>query len=182
MYFSKLKYKLHINPPNILKTNMFWGSKYPYGLKYSDVGDENYHFFEIIPNEYKKYFKLDLLEINIPHVLPHIDNSSLVAINFYIKANNYETAFYKKITADPIMIKHHNHTNGGLFQYKDLEKQCSFVAKDNETFILNVNQVHSVRKLNSTVFYRKALVLNSHIITFDETMEFLKQQNLVDIE
>jgi hypothetical protein len=181
MNFCKLNYQHRINPFDVEKMFVFFGYNYPYGLHYSDISNTNNHLFEILPPEFRKFFRLSFLEINVPFVPPHIDNEIITSINFYIKANNYTTSYYSLKTDNPETKQITNHTNGCLFKYEDLEKTESFIANDNETYIIDVSKIHDVRKNSlETTNIRTALVMASSKISFDQTLELLKKQNLVD--
>jgi len=69
-------------------------------------------------------------------LLPHIDVHTTTAINYYIKSGNGITTFYKGGVAHP--------TIQNSFLEESLEQAESFVAKDNECFVLNVSNIHNV--------------------------------------
>jgi hypothetical protein len=74
-------------------------------------------------------------------LLPHVDTHTTTAINYYIKAANGITTFYKGGVAHP------NIQNS--FLEESLKQAESFIAKDNECFVLNVSNIHNVELLST---------------------------------
>ena len=179
MYFAKINHQIDINPFDIGREIVFFGSHHPFGLRYSEINSSNNHFLDILPFNYKEHFKLQFLEINIPYVPPHIDNDVITSINFYINAKNYKTSFYKIKNNSPKTTRLVNQTNGCFFNQEHIKYQDSFIANDNDIYILDVTKIHDVRKIDfETNNVRTALVISSSTISFEETLDILRKNNI----
>ena len=106
----------------------------------------------IIPKNYTHLFDVFLMEINSNYIPPHTDSGTNTVINIYIDTNDATTIFYlpkKKYQQNIHTIKIKNQTNGNIFDKDSLEKMCSFKAKPNDIWILNVRLPHSVISKNT---------------------------------
>jgi hypothetical protein len=178
MYFKKLNYQFTTNPITIKDPIIFHGDSYPYGIHYNKIDNNNDHLFSIIPEQYRKHFKLAFLKINIPYVPPHNDSDMITSINFYINPSNYSTNFYEVISSNPKCYRVGNQTNGRVFELSDIECRASFIALPGEVFILNVSKIHDVAGQENQPD-RTAIVMNSNTLSYHDTLEILEQQNLI---
>jgi hypothetical protein len=85
-------------------------------------------------------FKIDPIRICYAEIVghgtlgAHRDYGAKTALNFYINSCNATTNFYRT----------DNHSNKNIFTMSEIELIDSFIAKDNEYYLLNVDQIHSV--------------------------------------
>jgi hypothetical protein len=172
MHFIKLKDNISYNPFEFYEKKFFFG-KDGYGLSYYKLDDQNNHLFRCIKEPYRKYFYIILMKINILNVRPHTDSNIKVTINFYVQTNSCKTTFYKFKNSNYSETKIENQTNGSVFEFEDLVEDSSFVAEDNEMWILDVETPHSVTSLTQTKNERIALCLQSEVLSFKETLEVI---------
>lgn len=150
-----IDYGTHIN-------NKFIGIAY-YSI---DPDIEQYIINTIIPPKYRDLFNVLLMEINSDHIPPHTDSYINCVINIYIDTNDATTIFhlpkkdYNKKNIDSFKIK--NQTDGNIFDKDSLEKICSFKAKPNDIWILNVKLPHSVISDN-TNYLRIAYSIQTYL-------------------
>jgi len=126
----------------------------------------------IIPEVYRNKFKVLLMIINRNEIPPHIDSNALVVINLYLKTcGNTITTFYTEnpdVPSDVIKIK--NQTDGYILDDKNLIETCSFMAKEDEAWILNVKKPHSV-KCQVKNELRIAFTLLSFTLSYEDTLK-----------
>ena len=144
-----------------------------------------YHFcndykemYNVIPEQYRKYFNLEIMDI-YGSVTPHIDNSIKATINFYLQTGNAETVFYDLIDENgSLQIK--NNGNGYVFTLNSLKKVSSFIANDNDVYILDTSKPHSVNfpKTNPNG-YRTAIILQTKKFTYEQVLDMLKETNSI---
>jgi hypothetical protein len=172
MYFKKISDNFdysQLNPGDI--TNFYGKDKK--GLTYYRIDNNNDHLFNYIKEPYRQHFTISLLDINVPFVAPHTDSRIQVSINFYIQTNNCKTSFYKFNNDNYSERKVPNQTNGSVFNLKDLTEVDSFIAKNNEVYILNVTQPHSVIAQSITRDNRIVICLQTRFLTYQETLSVL---------
>lgn len=140
-------------------------------FKISDVIEQ--HLLEIIPVNYRQYFKGSFFSINTSYIRPHTDSDRKVGINFYIKGNNAITKFFNiKQGATILHEQVVGQTNGVVYQEYDLVSNGVFKAIPGEIWILDVSQIHSV--INASGEDRVAYTLSSNILSYNDTLEILK--------
>jgi hypothetical protein len=128
---------------------------------------------EIIPMEYRKYFKGSFFSINTSYIRPHTDSDRKVGVNFYVKGNNAITKFFNiKEGATVVHEQVFGQTNGSVYQESNLVSTGIFKATPGEVWILDVSQIHSV--INSSGEDRVAYTLSSNILSYSDTLEILK--------
>jgi hypothetical protein len=139
------------------------------GLTGKNIALFNQHFpklTDIIPDQ------ILLVEITGSGKLPaHIDHGPRVVLNWYLHSNGSETSFYTK-NEGAQGIKHTGETESNIFYFKDVTRVGEFVAKDNEVYLLNVGQVHSVDSPNEGV--RRFVSLSWHNRTYEEILESIR--------
>jgi hypothetical protein len=145
------------------------------GIGYFDVTllDQNI-LSNFIPDRYIKNFLIYHMKIN-SKISPHIDSGIKTTLNFYIKTNECETVFYS-IKENAQSFKLENQTNGSSYNYNDLEKMGSFVARDNEVWLLDVTIPHSIETANTNI-YRHAIVAQTDVYSFEEAKAILQETN-----
>lgn len=97
----------------------------------------------------------------------HRDHSVTVSLNYYFEASICPTSFYtlKEEFKD---IKYKKN----VFELNEVEYVDQFIANNGDTYLLNVNEIHSVDFLpNST---RKMIVFQWRNKTFEEIKESLR--------
>lgn len=132
----------------------------------------------LIPKQYHNGFTTAVMDINAD-VGPHTDSEILVTINHYVHTNDEKTTFYsrkKDVQVEEGKVR--NQTNGSVFHLHQLDVYGSFVAKTNETWVLNVTQPHSVSSSRPATHLRRAIVLQSRVYTFDRVLEMLTEHGL----
>jgi hypothetical protein len=144
------------------------------GISYYDVDKLiNDEILKIIPDEYRQCFKVFLMVINTPEILPHIDSNTQVAINLYLKTSGASvTTFYdKKNGSNDIIEKIENQTDGCIFDYDNLVEKYKFTAKEDEAWILNVKMPHSVKCETNDL--RIAFSIQSSTISYEQALKLL---------
>jgi uncharacterized protein YkuJ len=136
-----------------------------------DVFDPNI-FFNYIPEKYIKDFIFQHMKINY-RIPPHVDSGIKTTLNFYLKTDSCETVFYT-IKENAKSFKLENQTNGDSYTYDDLNRVSSFVARDNEVWLLDVTTPHSVETVQTDI-YRHAIVAQTDVYTFDQVKEILRE-------
>jgi hypothetical protein len=128
---------------------------------------------EIIPKDYRQYFKGSVFSINNNYIKPHTDSERKVGINFYIKCTNAITKFFKQkegviITTEQVI----GQTNGVVYKESELTSIGSFIALPKDIWILDVSKIHSV--INPIGDERIAYTLSSNELSYEDTLEILK--------
>jgi len=140
---KKLKITSIRNEHGIYKDNKFYGIRY-YNL---DEGDSNYVLENLLPKDLHDKFDVFLMIINHENIIPHTDSDYKTVINYYIKSSEGVTSFWKLKNEDQthnVGIKLDSQTDGRIYKFNDLNCVYNFKAKDNELWILNVKEIHSV--------------------------------------
>ena len=113
---------------------------------------------------------VNITEIVYPGSKPHTD-SWLTSINFYLEASNDETCFWEEnIVTDTI-----GKSTPIAYNINNLHKVGSFVAGQNECYLLNVHKIHSVNM--STVGSKRSILRlgwKSH--SFDEILDSITKK------
>jgi hypothetical protein len=150
-YFSKIKPCFVKNPSKILDyrgDNIF-----TFGVDTDPLkGDTLLRFFEIADMEgfyanIQNYnFKIPPTTIQIWQIEKqgwldvHRDRGeSKVSLNYYIDTSEDETIFY---TPKDGIVREDYH----VYDFEDLNIECSLSAKAGEAYLLNINELHSVTK------------------------------------
>ena len=123
------------------------------GLRYYSVDEETSRKLldTLVHPEQHRHFKVYLMVINTPYVLPHSDNDISVVINYYVKTAGAITAFWEtKVKKEvPIYCEH------------ELTPLESFKAEPNEAWVLDITQIHSVVCSETSDTLRMAYCLQS---------------------
>jgi hypothetical protein len=145
-----------------------------YGIAYDYLKTKSNHgLFEVIPEQHRDKFALLLMKIN-SNIAPHTDSKILATINFYVKAEEATTTFYSIVSSNPETRQIKNQTNGRIFQLSDLVPFDSFVAEDNEAYLLDVTNPHSVM-YKKTPQNRIAFVLQTPHFSYEEVCSMLEK-------
>jgi hypothetical protein len=160
-----------------------------FALEYYTVQVQNKQdFLKVIPERYWNDFVLIFMRANYL-IHPHTDSHDVgCTINFYMKTENCRTQFYRYKDESVEGYKIANQTNGNVFKFDDLVETDSFVAEDNEIWILNVKNPHAVVDLDGTipkemkVIDRKTICLQSKIHSYEAVIEMLKETGYLDKE
>ena len=134
------------NEYGIYRDNNFYGIRY-YTL---DEDSKQYLLKTIIPDNMRDKFEVLMMMINYHDILPHTDSDVKTVINYYVKTAGAVTHFWKLRDMDNVCCKLQNQTDGSIYNINDLIPNYSFKAKNNELWILNVKEIHSVLAANDT--------------------------------
>jgi hypothetical protein len=117
-----------------------------------------YHInnYNIVYEKLPMFFKLSpymmlIAEINGPGFLgAHRDHGVMCVLNWYKNSNDDKTLFYKeKPEAEPFIADGEKVAN--IYKLSEVDLVEEFVAKDNEMYLLNVSEIHSVDSYNCGV-------------------------------
>lgn len=168
MEFAKLKKFIPINDYNVKNHVVAYTKR----ISYSQV-ETSANLLQVIPERYRHKFFILVMQIN-DQIPPHTDSKVKCVINFYLSPGDYVTKFWKITNNDPTKTSQvENQTNGRLFEYDALEYLSEFVADQNEAYILDVTQPHSVEK--NTGGDRVALCVQTRDYSFDEVRQMLQE-------
>lgn len=90
-----------------------------------------------IPPSYIFYAEI----IGAGNLWPHRDHNVSCCINFYFTSNDSTTYFYKE-TGDA--WKYPGKSTANIYEFTDVEFLYKFKANENDTYLLNVSEIHSV--------------------------------------
>ena len=171
--FIKLNKLIHVSEYTIKKPLIDYGVR----IKYSIVSSEYNTVLSLIPERFRDKFYISAMEIT-GLIIPHTDSGILSTINIYIKPDNCITKFYDlpKDTERLKTAKLENQTNGRLFDSTQLIFNDSFVAQQDEAWLLDVSKPHSVSSNKEGIFppiNRKAIVIQSTCYTYEQVKEML---------
>ena len=130
-----------------------------------------------IPEKYRNYVDVNLMIISGSNIPPHIDDSVLVTMNFYMETNNAHTYFHqlKNNITPNIKTLPEQKTTGKIFTIEDLEIVSQFKAIQGEVYLLDVSKIHSV--ISETPSNREAYCLQSSCLTYTDVLEILAEGN-----
>lgn len=145
------------------------------GIKYSELTLYKNIFESLVPkclyNDNTDAFVLQVIRAK-SYVTPHRDDTRKTAINFYLKTNNERTVFYKnpkkEIFAD----------GNYLYDLSWVEECDSFIAKDFDVYVLNVNKIHSVLNCKGEDNLRISVSFGT-TLPYEEVYTILKNNNLI---
>jgi hypothetical protein len=149
--------------------NVRYGEEGDYfqGISYYSVPkDTEAKILKVLPESLRSEFEVFLMVINSHEIPPHIDSNSLATINFYMKTGAGKTSFYKE-TGPSEKKKIKNQTDGYILDTSCLQETFSFVAQEDEAWILNTKVPHSVR----CETMRVAFVLQSFKHSYEEVVK-----------
>jgi hypothetical protein len=100
----------------------------------------------------------------------HIDHGPKVVLNYYLEAETDITYFFKKNKNISGKV-YPGEEEANVFDIRDLEVAENFIANSGETFLLNVSEIHCVRKLTNIT--RSFISYNWHHNTYQEILDNL---------
>jgi len=177
MQFIKLNKKFDVS--NFTETTLI----NEYAINGKGIGFyniDNYNkdlILSVIPERYRHEFFVREMKINY-NIPPHTDSYVYATINFYVKAINCQTNFFKKVDAS-LGVKMTTQTTGRTFKEDDLEHAGSFVAETGDAWLLDVSSPHSVKNLVTGPVDRIALVLQSSNYKFDQVYSMLQETGYI---
>ncbi len=128
-------------------------------------------FYAVIPKRYWRDFDFSLMTINSA-IYPHVDRDYITTINFYLETGgDIRTIVFSN--GELANINDLVEYSSGVYDESTLTELGSFVAKNNEAWLLDVSKVHTVHNPNDAV--RKALALRTKIYTYEQVYEMLKE-------
>ena len=174
-YFTKLNQKF--KTPKYAETTpiVHYGIALDYYIVELQYPDD---FLKYVPERYRDDFMLLFMRANT-YVPPHTDSNIQCTINFYMKTDNCRTQFYKFKTDDVKKMQLDAQTNGFYFDVNDLEQTESFVAENNEAWVLNVAEPHAVLA-GKRFIERNTITLSTMKYNYDEVIEMLKETGYID--
>lgn len=116
------------------------------GIRYYSLEEKSKQYLlkKFLPKNLCDKFEVLLMMINCDNILPHTDSDIRTVINYYIKGSDAVTYFWKLKNKDNVGSKLDNQTDGAIYDVNDLNCFYSFKAQNNELWILNVKEIHSV--------------------------------------
>jgi hypothetical protein len=113
------------------------------------------------------------------HLNPHTDDNVRVCANYYVEPNGATTYWYnKKPTSNPINAARKNSgiPSGKVYMFDDLECVDSFTAKQNDCYLLDVQQIHSVKNPNNGT--RRFITFQWYDATFQDVLDSIHDSDL----
>ena len=143
--------------------------------------------YGVLPERYWNDFEITIMTIN-SELLPHMDNDLITTINFYVRCGNYKTVFYKQkddsaefwrpkveVSGNDVPLEQQIGYVKAVFDEDDLEEAGSFIAKNNEAWLLDVRQIHNIKPIDGSDAIRKAIALRSKKYTYEDTYKMLQE-------
>ena len=122
-------------------------------LTYFRLNDPEY-FKSILPSEI--LFGIQPVQVQLAeivgsgHLLPHIDHNISACANYYVDTNGSTTYFYtKKPEATGFIYPGRKVAN--IFALTDVDQVDQFTAEQNDFYLLDVSQIHSVDSPNAGI-------------------------------
>lgn len=144
--------KINVNMPTDFDSFKLKGEKqisYGGSLSYYHIKDREY-FSNIFPSLCKiPPATIFYVEI-IGNIKPHRDHNVSCCINYYFTSNNSTTYFYKHIENTAPWVFPGKKT-ANIYASASVECVDKFKSDDNETYLLNVSEIHSVNTKSSGV-------------------------------
>jgi hypothetical protein len=144
------------------------------GIAFYNIDNYNRDLIlSVIPERFRNDFHMREMKINY-NIPPHTDSYVTATINFYVKAKNCKTKFFKKVDNE-LGVRMTTQTTGRTFKEDQLEFTGSFVAETNDAWLLDVSSPHSVQSLSTDNVDRVAIVLQSAKYNFDQLYAMLQE-------
>jgi len=164
-------------------------------VNYYDVSipeDIKNKIFSVIPIEFQKFFSVFYLSGG-GKLAPHTDQTSQCTLFFYTNPGNFSTSFYELINSNAKTTKSTPTSFNpevrqlteeeywpDVYDKSDLKFIDSYIAKSNESWLLNGKTIHSVDPIDdSPVQHRSAIGLDTRTLPFDKVVSLLKQTNSI---
>lgn len=148
------------------------------GIAFYNIDDYNKDLIlSVIPERFRSDFHMREMKIN-HSIPPHTDSYVCATINFYIKAMNCQTKFFKKVDSS-LGVKMTTQTTGRTFKEDDLDFTESFVAESGDVWLLDVSSPHSVKNLGAEPVDRIAIVLQSTKYDFNQVYDMLVETGYI---
>jgi len=177
MQFVKLNKKFNVG--NFTETSLI--NAYAIngkGIEFYNVDDYDKELIlSVIPERFRHEFIIREMKIN-HSIPPHTDSYITATINFYVKTSNCKTEFFKKVDAAE-GVKMTTQTTGRTFDANKLEPTDSFIAEDDDVWLLDVSSPHSIKSLSTTPVDRIAISLQSPKYDFSQLYEMLRETGYI---
>jgi len=149
------------------------------GIGFYNVDNYNKDLiFSVIPERFRDEFFVREMKINY-NIPPHTDSHVSATINFYVKAIDCKTNFFKKADAS-LGVKMTTQTTGRTFAEESLEHAGSFIAESGDAWLLDVSSPHSVKNIGLKPVDRIALVLQSYKYNFSQLYDMLHETGYIN--
>ncbi len=149
------------------------------GISFYNIDDYDRDLIlSVIPERFRADFHMREMKINY-NIPPHTDSYVTATINFYVKAKDCETNFFKKVDST-LGVQMTTQTTGRTFKEDQLELTGSFVAETNDVWLLDVSNPHSVKSLTDNKVDRVAIVLQSPKYNFEQLRAMLVETGNLD--
>jgi hypothetical protein len=106
--------------------------------------------------------------------LPHKDHDCKCKINFYLRASNAKTVYFSDPSSDGYSFSNTDQHNRYDIKQHRLRKTNSFVAQDDEIYLIDTSKIHAVIMPESL---NRIIVSISFNRTYDEILGILKVDN-----
>jgi hypothetical protein len=154
-YFQQTKNYMEHNIEVLHTLKKTQVNQYNSMLTYFSVNEEVFLQLNI-----KKFCKITptyalYAEINGEGMLnPHKDHNVNASLNYYVEAEHDHTIFYATKNSQVRGYAHSGQSIENIYHETDLNPVCKFVASSNQTYLLNVSEIHSVKRisLNPRIF------------------------------
>ena len=177
MQFVKLNKKIDVG--NFTETSLI--NAYAIngkGIEFYNVDHYNKELIlSVIPERFRSEFIIREMKINYS-IPPHTDSYITATVNFYVKTSDCQTNFFKKVDA-ATGVKMTTQTTGRTFDENKLELTGSFIAEDNDVWLLDVSSPHSIKSLSTAPVDRIAISLQSPKYSFSQLYEMLQETGYV---
>jgi len=100
----------------------------------------------------------------------HIDHGPLVNLNVYLSAEKDRTCFYEK-NSNVSGTAYPGRDQSNIFDASKLNQIGHFIAKSNESYLLNVSEIHSVYKISTSK--RSFITYSWHEHSYQEVLDNL---------
>jgi hypothetical protein len=103
---------------------------------------------------------------------PHRDHGLTVSVNFYFKAAGAVTSFWDE-TEETEARAYEGEKRPNLYKFAQLKERCRFVAEDGDAYVLDVSQIHSVKR-NALTDERTFLQFTWSKLPYEQLLKRLK--------
>jgi hypothetical protein len=137
------------------------------------------HIKSKLPEEFRSWIRsvrVTYLKDPIPY---HRDHGGFVCINYYVVTKNARTIYYtEKPDAEPFYAE--GQATANLYNPEDLIEECSFVAKPNDCYLLNIGEIHHVDICGEEAVRKLIQLTFNPDVTYNMVVDQLTELNLIE--